>query len=234
MALYRTVAILDRFLERVGQTLEKRHLQLVGVAAMLIAAKVEDESRGSRPRVADYADITDDAFTAADVIAMEAKLLVTMDFSLGQPLSLHFLRLFSRTGSVNLETHTVAKFVMEAALLHYELSHLPPSLMAASALLLSMLLTEPVPRLSLWTPTLQHYSSYSSLTILPVVFVLAKMMMTVGEKKLTKPVFKKYMSVKYLKVADKVAFKGDLAQKLAEKNFFIFAHEISQMIGRVF
>jgi Cyclin, C-terminal domain len=69
---------------------------------------------------------------------MEKEILNTLDFHLGRPLSLHFLRRNSKAGDVSAEHHNFAKFAMEAALTEYSLAHIMPSKMAAAALLLGL------------------------------------------------------------------------------------------------
>ena len=72
-------------------------LQLVGVTSMLIASKYEEMYA---PEIADFVFITDRAYTAGDIRKMECVILKTLDFSLGRPLPLHFLRRNSKAGEV--------------------------------------------------------------------------------------------------------------------------------------
>ena len=51
--------------------------------------------------MADFVYITDDAYTAAELKAMEIKILRVIDFDLSRPVSLHFLRRFSKAGDVD-------------------------------------------------------------------------------------------------------------------------------------
>ena len=64
-------------------------LQLVGVAAMLVAAKYEEIYA---PEVKDFVYITDRAYTEREILKMEIKILAVLNFDLGRPLPLHFLR----------------------------------------------------------------------------------------------------------------------------------------------
>ena len=75
----------------------KNKLQLVGVTAMWIAAKYEEMYA---PEVADFVYITDSAYSKAEIRAMECHMLKTLDFQLGRPLSIHFLRRNSKAGEV--------------------------------------------------------------------------------------------------------------------------------------
>lgn len=76
----------------------RRKLQLVGVTAMLIACKYEEMYV---PMVGDFAYIADDAFTKAQIREMEMLMLSGLNFKLGRPLPLHFLRRASKAGNVS-------------------------------------------------------------------------------------------------------------------------------------
>ena len=104
--LYTTVAILDRYLQHDVKKISRSKLQLVGVASMLIAAKYEEIYA---PEVKDFVYITDRAYTERDVLKMEIRVLSVLNFNLGRPLPLHFLRRASKAGGVEAATHTLAK-----------------------------------------------------------------------------------------------------------------------------
>merc|ERR1712180_98904 len=74
---------------------------------------------------------------------MEIKILQTLKFSLFEPLSIHFLRRFSKAGDVDVLQHSLAKYAIELALVEYDLVPVPGSKLAASALCLSLMLLEP-------------------------------------------------------------------------------------------
>ena len=78
-------------------TVDKSKLQLVGVTAMLIASKYEEMYA---PEVGDFVFITDNTYTSEQIRVMERHMLKTLDYSLGTPLCLHFLRRYSRAGEV--------------------------------------------------------------------------------------------------------------------------------------
>ena len=104
--LYTTVAILDRFLQVEVGSVSRNKLQLVGVSAMLIAAKYEEIYA---PEVKDFVYITARAYTEKEILKMEIRILATLKFDLGRPLPLHFLRRASKAGGVEAATRTLAK-----------------------------------------------------------------------------------------------------------------------------
>ena len=69
---------------------------------------------------------------------MEIEILKVLKFDLGRPLSLHFLRRYSKAGDVTADHHTFAKMAMEAAFVEYRVAHVLPSKMSAAALLLAL------------------------------------------------------------------------------------------------
>lgn len=77
----------------------KRLLQLVGVTAMFIASKYEEMYP---PEIGDFAFVTDHTYTNLQIRQMEMKILRSLDFNLGRPLPLHFLRRASKIGEVKL------------------------------------------------------------------------------------------------------------------------------------
>lgn len=81
------------------QPVSRKKLQLVGVTAMLVACKYEEMYA---PEVADFAYITDNAFTKAQILEMEQVVLRSLKFQLGRPLPLHFLRRASKVANVSL------------------------------------------------------------------------------------------------------------------------------------
>merc|ERR1712121_467409 len=130
-----TIYIIDKFLQAEGFTIKRNKLQLVGVSAMFLASKVEEMYA---PEINDFVYITDNAFSAAQIREMELKILSTLNFALGRPLPLHFLRRNSKAGDVDIQQHTLAKYLIEISLLEYDMVHIPPSLLASAALFLSL------------------------------------------------------------------------------------------------
>lgn len=100
--------------------MQKSKLQLVGVTAMLIASKYEEMYS---PEIRDFVFITDDTYSSEEIRSMERHMLNMLDYSLGTPLCLHFLRRYSRAGEVSEretltdQTQSFNSFLAESGLL---------------------------------------------------------------------------------------------------------------------
>ena len=81
------------------QCVDRKKLQLVGVTSMLIASKYEEMYA---PEIGDFEYITDHAYTSTEIRRMECLILKTLNFNLGRPLPLHFLRRNSKAGEASL------------------------------------------------------------------------------------------------------------------------------------
>jgi len=194
--LFITMSIIDRYLCVEGKTVHRSQLQLVGVSAMFLAAKVEEIFA---PEISDFVYITDNAYTGEEIRHMELKILNALNFDLCRPISLNFLRRFSKAGDVDLVQHSIAKYILELGLLDYSMVSFQPSHMAASALYLSLIMTEKEVS-SVWNMNLQHYSAYSTIQLMPTVKKMASMIAKADSTKL-QAVRTKYSSVKFMKVS---------------------------------
>jgi cyclin B len=61
---------------------------------------------------------------------MEVEYLRVLNFDLGRPLPLHFLRRASKAAMVDGTVHALAKYVMELAIVEYKLASCKPSILA--------------------------------------------------------------------------------------------------------
>ncbi|XP_043743491.1 G2/mitotic-specific cyclin-B1 [Cervus elaphus] len=206
--MYMTVSIIDRFMQ--DNCVPKKMLQLVGVTAMFVASKYEEMYP---PEIGDFAFVTDNTYTKFQIRQMEMKILRALNFSLGRPLPLHFLRRASKIGEVDVELHTLAKYLMELTMLDYDMVHFPPSQIAAGAFCLALKILDN----GEWTPTLQHYLSYTEESLLAVMQHLAKNVVMVN-RGLTKhlTIKNKYATSKHAKISTLAQLNSALVQDLAK------------------
>jgi len=211
--LYTTVAILDRFLQVDLANITRKKLQLVGVGAMLVAAKYEEIYA---PEVKDFVYITDRAYTEKEILRMELRILQVLKFDLGRPLPLHFLRRASKAGGVEAATHTLAKYVVELSIGVYSMVNIPPSKVAAAALALSITLLEPGSSLdSAWSPTLAHYTKYTMDELMSTVKQLAEVVFLAPSAKLD-TVYRKYSNKKFMKISRIPVLEDPILKKIAK------------------
>jgi len=211
--LYTTVAILDRFLQVEVGSVSRNKLQLVGVSAMLVAAKYEEIYA---PEVKDFVYITDRAYTEKEILKMEIRILATLKFDLGRPLPLHFLRRASKAGGVEAATHTLAKYIVELSLGIYSLCDVPPSKLSAAALALAMRMLDPAASLSsVWNTSLVRYTKYSLSDLRPTVERLAVVLVNAPTAKLA-TVYQKYSNKKFMKIARIPVLDDPALKKIAK------------------
>ncbi|XP_037794731.1 G2/mitotic-specific cyclin-B-like [Penaeus monodon] len=207
--LYLTVAIIDRFLQT-QRNIPRNKLQLVGVTAMFIASKYEEMYC---PEIGDFAYITDKAYSKAEIRKMEVTMLNELGFNVSYPLPLHFLRRNSKAGSVDASQHTLAKYLMELCLPEYSMCHYKSSMIAASALCLSLKLLDG----NNWSDTLTFYSRYTEQQLMPVMCKMASVVVKSSSAK-QQAVRQKYKASKLMKISEIPQLKSKLINSLAEKS----------------
>lgn len=153
--LHLSVSIVDRYLSI--QTISRFHLQLVGVSAMVIAAKYEEIYA---PELGEFELVTDSAYSREQILMMEIQMLNSLGFRLDAPSTLRFLTRNLKAlrackgDSVRLVGH-LAQYLSELALMDEEMLQYPCSHRAAAVTMLSVkLLCEDMT----WNRTMQHYS----------------------------------------------------------------------------
>ncbi|NXC01711.1 CCNB2 protein, partial [Orthonyx spaldingii] len=205
--LYMCVAIIDRFLQ--SHPVSHNKLQLVGVTALLIASKYEEILA---PDVADFVYITDYAYTRKEVREMEMIILKELNFDLGRPLPIHFLRRASKAGEADAMQHTLAKYLMELTLIDYDMVHHRPSEIAAAALCLSQKILGHFK----WGTKQQYYTGYAEDGLVMTMKHMAKNVVKVNEK-LTKytALKNKYASSKLLNISTLPQLDSDVIKDLA-------------------
>ena len=84
--LYIAISVLDRFLERMP--VKKMYFHLSGIASLWIAIKFEEIAV---PHIQDFIFITNSSYRRREIIAMELKILITINFQVSVPTSNTFL-----------------------------------------------------------------------------------------------------------------------------------------------
>ncbi|KAJ7325432.1 cyclin-like protein, partial [Mycena albidolilacea] len=164
--LFLSTHLIDRFLSL--RAVAPGKLQLVGMACLLLASKYEETVS---PAIANFTQISDGAFSNAEMQQAEQNVLRTLGWDLSYPSPIHWLRRVSKAERYQTQTRQLGKYLAEIVLVEERLVGTPPSLLAAAAMwLVRLALGEGdwLPRAYvLWTPTLAHYATYAEAELLP-------------------------------------------------------------------
>lgn len=187
-----TVNLIDRYAS--VDNISKSDLQLVGVAAMLIAAKYEEIYP---PILKDFVHICNRSFTGPQILTMEQKILTAIDFDVKSHSQLRFLERFAKHAELNEEAMFFAQYLMEIALLDYRTLKHVPSIHACAAIYISQkLFKNPDP----WPQKLVDEAGHTKEAIKPCAFEMCNLLHKI-EKSNVQAVFKKFQSAKYKSVA---------------------------------
>lgn len=178
--LFLTVNFIDRFLSKKMVSLGK--LQLVGATAIFVAAKYEEINC---PSVQEIVFMVDGGYTVDEILKAERFMLSMLQFELGWPGPMSFLRRISKADDYDLETRTLAKYFLEVTIMDERFVGCTPSYLAAGAHCLARLILkkgdwvsyDPIfgPNLdnlklkSLWSLAHIHYSGYTWAQLKPLV-----------------------------------------------------------------
>ncbi|KAI9676758.1 MAG: hypothetical protein M1829_002853 [Trizodia sp. TS-e1964] len=161
--LFLCVNFIDRFLSSKVVSLAK--LQLVGATALFLAAKYEEINC---PTLHEIVYMVDRVYTRDEIIKAERFMLNILDFELGWPGPMSFLRRISKADDYDLETRTVAKYLLEVTLMDERFVGTPPSFVAAGSHCLARLLL----RKGDWSASHVHYSGLTYTQLYPLLRVL--------------------------------------------------------------
>ncbi|KAL8935933.1 MAG: hypothetical protein Q9216_005192 [Gyalolechia sp. 2 TL-2023] len=187
--IFLAINIIDRFLSTRVVELEK--LQLVGITAMFIASKYEEVLS---PHVQNFKHVADDGFSEEEILKAERFVLAALNYDLSYPNPMNFLRRISKADNYDIQTRTLAKYLLEISLLDHRFMQYPPSQIAAGSMYLARLILER----GEWDATIAYYAGYTEAEIEPVFKLMVDY--------LRRPVaheafFKKYASKKFLKAS---------------------------------
>jgi len=133
--LYLTLNIIDRYVSR--RIVYVKHYQLVGCAALWIAAKFED-AKERVPSVQDLVQICRDTYDESAFIQMEQHVLSTIQWTLGHPTAEAWLRLICCGATPeDQRVQHITRFLMEITLFYREFVFYTPSAIALASLTLA-------------------------------------------------------------------------------------------------
>ncbi|VFQ71369.1 unnamed protein product [Cuscuta campestris] len=194
--LYLTVNLIDRFLA--VRTVPRRELQLVGIGSMLIACKYEEIWA---PEVADFIEISDQAYGRDQILAMEKTILGFLEWYLTVPTPYVFLARYIKAAVAvaaaaeeeegKEELENMSFFLSELGLMDYAtVVDFRPSMLAAAAVYAAGW-TVKVVEVRRWAATLRHHTGYSEEEVAACARKLAGLHSGVAKNKL-KAAYRKF------------------------------------------
>lgn len=182
--IFLAVNLLDRYCSK--RVVYKRHYQLVGCAALLIAAKYGDKKERV-PTIQELKSMCCMIYDEDMFLQMEWHVLSTLDWIIGHPTVDSFLRLAVKDSIHDPECENLTLYILEIALFHRDFVSRKASILALSALALARhILGRPQARPNEWA------SQYCQQTLIDLC------------QKLQQPsniVSRKYASARHCKVA---------------------------------
>ncbi|KAH9575882.1 hypothetical protein CY35_01G134400 [Sphagnum magellanicum] len=197
--LYLTTNLIDRYLS--VRSVSRKNLQLVGVTALLLAAKYEEIWA---PEVHDFIYISDNAYTREQILNMEKSMLNTLQFNLTVPTPYVFVARCLKAAAADKEEKAVATelemvswYLVELCLTEYSMVKFCPSHLAAAAVYTAQ---NTLARKPCWGPALQQHSGYSEAQLMDCATMMVAFQSKAGTGSLT-VVHKKYSNTRFLSVA---------------------------------
>jgi len=132
--LFLTVNLLDRYCAK--RVVYKQHYQLVGCAALLIAAKYGDK-KDRVPQIHELNNMCCGLYDAGMFSQMEMHVLNTLDWTIGHPTVDFFSQLMVVEEQDDVEVEHMASYMSEIALYHRDFVSTKPSTLARSSLALA-------------------------------------------------------------------------------------------------
>ncbi|KAL2418917.1 G1/S-specific cyclin CCN1 [Exophiala dermatitidis] len=132
--LFLAINLLDRYCSK--RVVYKRHYQLVGCAALLIAAKYGDKKE-KVPTIKELKSMCCSLYDDDMFLQMEWHVLSTLGWAIGHPTVDSFMRLAVKDNVYDPETESLTLYILEIALYHREFVSKRASTLALSALALA-------------------------------------------------------------------------------------------------
>lgn len=127
---YLAMQVVDRYLGRVN--VKRNKLQLVGIASLLIASKMEETHY---PDLGELLYLCDNIYTRDQLVEMESTIMRGLDHTLHSPTLLHFLRYYMKESPCSKTQRALALYLSEQSLLDYRMLEYRPSRVAMAIFL---------------------------------------------------------------------------------------------------
>lgn len=158
--LFLTVNYIDRFLSL--KAVEQSKFQLVGIAALFIAAKYEEITC---PSVQELAYIVEHEYSVNDILRAERYMIDMLQFNMGWPGPMSFLRRSSKADDYDSDSRTLAKYFLELTIMDQRFVASQPSWLAAAAHCLARI----VLNRGEWSDVHVYFGSYTKRQLQPAI-----------------------------------------------------------------
>lgn len=157
--LFLAVNIIDRFLSK--KNVSSSRFQLVGAIALFIAAKYEEVNC---PTVQEVAYMTDNIYSVDDFLKAEKYVIEVLEFDMGWPGPLTFLRRILKGDNYNFKIRILTKYFLETTIMDPNFIGSQPSWLAAGSYYLSkrMLKSE------IWSDLNIYFSGFTERQLIPL------------------------------------------------------------------
>ncbi|KAF9920156.1 hypothetical protein FBU30_010051 [Linnemannia zychae] len=181
------VNYLDRFLSKINIPVDE--LQLAGTVALLLASKYE-EIRS--PAIAELSFLGGGAYPPTRIRQAEVGMLQALNYDMGAPGPMSFLRRISKVDDFDIDIRTLAKYLVDVTLFDHRFIGVPSSMIAAVGYRTSMLLLDR----GEWTAQHERQSGYAEYTLSASINVL--LIMLEKPKQTHEALFNKYKNIKFM------------------------------------
>lgn len=124
--LHLCINLLDRFLS--ATMIPATQLQLAGIVALSLASKFEETQA---PSLIYLAEMAADAYSVSQIKAAEIGMLKVLNYDLGAPGPMTFLRRISRVDQFDVDIRTLTKYLVDVTLFDERFLLMPASKIAA-------------------------------------------------------------------------------------------------------
>ncbi|KAJ2808648.1 B-type cyclin [Coemansia guatemalensis] len=184
--LYLCINFVDRFLA--VRVINVNKLQLVGAVCLLLAAKYEEMYV---PSVKDIEFMVENNYAEAEILSAERYILRILNFDLGWPGPLSFLRRISKADGYDMSTRTLAKYLIEVTLIDHRFIGVPSSKVAATAHYLALRFLGKGP----WSRAHAFYAGYFESELIPLVVDLIELLL---QPRKHRAIYEKYADRRFL------------------------------------
>jgi len=125
--LFQTIFIIDAFLSK--NTIDKKHFQLLGMAALLIASK---ETEIIFPSLNTFLALSNFAYTKQDLVDMEREVFKKLNFDILAPTAEEFFEINAEYFEFTQEQKFFGEYFLDSSLIDYNLLKYKPSTIAVA------------------------------------------------------------------------------------------------------